>query len=127
MPLPKTLARINRAAINKVTRPFAARLPGFAVLHHTGRVTGTGYATPLNAWRRGDEIVVALTYGDDVDWLRNARATAPSKMTMGGASVPVGRPRGLTRDEGMAAMPALVRPALEALGVTGFVAFPLGD
>lgn len=125
MPLPKALARLNRIAINRITRPFAARLPGFAVLHHTGRVSGEPYATPLNAWNREGEVVVALTYGSDVDWLANARASAPSRMVIGGDSIQVGAPRELAAEDGMRAVPALVRPLLEALDVTGFVAFPV--
>ncbi len=125
MPLPKALARLNRLAINRITRPFAARLPGFAVLHHTGRVSGEPFATPLNAWRRDGEVVVALTYGSDVDWLANARATPPSRMVIEGDSILVGAPRELAAEDGMRAVPVLVRPLLEALDVTGFVAFPV--
>jgi deazaflavin-dependent oxidoreductase (nitroreductase family) len=125
VPLPNSLARFNRAFTNKITRPFAARLPGFAVLHHTGRATGTAYATPLNAWRTHNEVVVALTYGDEVDWLANARANPPSTMVMGGSAVLVGRPRDLAGREGMAAVPRLVRVALRGLRIDAFVAFPV--
>jgi deazaflavin-dependent oxidoreductase (nitroreductase family) len=121
------LARVNRALANKITRPFAAVLPGFAVLHHTGRVTGEPYATPLNAWRRGDHVVVALTYGEDVDWLRNARATIGSTLVMGGKVVPVGKPEDLATRQGVASVPGFVRIALGALGVERFVAFPIED
>ncbi len=82
MPLPSGLAKFNRVATNKVAAPFARRLPGFAVLHHTGRRSGTAYETPLNAWREDDEVVVALTYGEDVDWLKNARASDGSVFVM---------------------------------------------
>lgn len=119
------LARFNRVVTNRLAAPFAAHLPGFALLHHQGRVTGDRYSTPLNAWRRGQVIVVALTYGAGVDWLRNATARPPSIMVIRGAPTRVGRPRVLTTEEGMAAMPAPVRLVLRALGVTGFVAFPV--
>lgn len=125
MPLPEALARLNRLVTNRITSPFASRLPGFALLHHTGRVTGSSYATPLNAWRRESEVVVALTYGEEVDWLANARATTPSTMVMEGVSLRVGRPRDLDTESGMRAVPGFVRPLLRALDVTGFVAFPV--
>jgi len=127
MPLPQSLARLNRLVTNRITRPFATRLPGFAVLHHTGRVTGSSYATPLNAWRRESEVVVALTYGEEVDWLANARATPPSRMVMGGGWLRVGLPRDLGTADGMRSVPGIVRPFLRALDVTGFVAFPVED
>lgn len=125
MPLPRALARFNRDALNKLTGPFAARLPGFAVLHHTGRNTGRSYATPLNAWSRDGEMVVALTYGKDVDWLANARRRAPSRMVVRGKTLEVGAPRDLTTGEGMKTMPPPVRLLLQALGVDDFVAFPV--
>jgi deazaflavin-dependent oxidoreductase (nitroreductase family) len=125
MPLPRALARLNRAVINRITRPFAAWLPGFAVLHHTGRLTGARYSTPVNAFRRDGEIVVPLTYGADVDWLRNARARPPSILVMRGEPIEVGRPDKIPTAEGLAAIPALVGTALQVLDVTGFVAFPI--
>jgi deazaflavin-dependent oxidoreductase (nitroreductase family) len=125
MPLPRALARLNRIALNRLTRPFAARLPGFAVLHHTGRLSGETYATPLNAFRHEGELVVALTYGKDVDWLANARRRAPSRMVVRGEIIEVDAPRDLTTAEGMQAMPRAVRPLLRALHVDGFVAFPV--
>ncbi|MBW3666916.1 MAG: nitroreductase family deazaflavin-dependent oxidoreductase, partial [Actinobacteria bacterium] len=78
-----------------------------------------------NAWKRDGEVVVALTYGSDVDWLANARAAAPSRMVIEGDSILVGAPRELAAEDGMRAVPALFRPLLEALDVTGFVAFPV--
>ncbi|MCZ6738832.1 MAG: hypothetical protein O7C01_03525 [Actinobacteria bacterium] len=51
MPLPRGLARFNRSVTNRITKPAAARLGGFGVLHHHGRRSGNEYETPLNAWR----------------------------------------------------------------------------
>lgn len=123
MAFPRALARFNRSVLNKLTRPFAARLPGFAVLHHTGRITGKDYATPLTVFRRHDQLVVALTYGRDVDWLANARRRAPSRMLVRGETLVVGAPRELTTEEGMEALPAPIRPLLRALQVDDFVVF----
>ena len=44
MPLPKGLARFNRVVTNRVLGPFAARLPGFAIVTHIpGPEIGTNY------------------------------------------------------------------------------------
>jgi deazaflavin-dependent oxidoreductase (nitroreductase family) len=125
MPLPKGLARFNRTITNRVTKPFAAHLSGFAVLHHEGRKSGQQYQTPLNAWRQDDEILVALTYGSDVDWLKNARAAEASIMVMQGVEVRVGPPRIISVEEGRNRMSKSVRFALNLLNVDGFVVFPL--
>jgi len=124
MPLPGTLARFNRLFTNRFTKPFANRLTGFAVLHHTGRHSGIGYETPLNAWRHEESIVVALTYGPDVDWLKNALA-ANSTMVMGGETIRVGRPVSLPADHARPILPKSVVRALDLLSVDSYVAFPI--
>lgn len=125
MPLPETLARFNRVVTNRVAAPFAERLPGFAVLHHTGRKTGTSYATPLNAWREGEKIVVALTYGEDVDWLKNARASEESVFMMRGEEVTVGRPGVVWDHPDTEVVPGTVRMVLGVIDVNRFAVFPV--
>src|SRR5215204_4698399 len=51
VPLPKQLARFNRVTTNRVAFPVARRVPGFAVVLHTGRRSGCSYRTPVNAFR----------------------------------------------------------------------------
>ena len=125
MPLPSSLARFNKRVSNKVMRPVAARLGGFAVLHHTGRQSGASFETPLNAWRDNDEIVVALTYGPDVDWLKNTTAAEQSILVMSGKQIAVGKPVSIGRNVGYERVPGFVRMALAGLGVDEFVAFPI--
>jgi deazaflavin-dependent oxidoreductase (nitroreductase family) len=108
---------------NRVTRPFASRLPWFGVLHHQGRRSGRSYDTPLNAWSDGSTVIVALTYGEDVDWLANARAG--STMTLRGRDLALGPPSLVGADRGMARMPAVARPLLAAIGVDRFALFPI--
>ena len=125
MPLSKGLTRFNRSVTNRVTRPFAARLGGFAVIHHRGRRSGAIYKTPFNAWRHDDRIVIALIYGDRVDWLRNARAAEESVIVMRGRMVRVGRPVDLSTEDGMVLMPSMVRRVLGLINVDRFVEFPV--
>lgn len=125
MPFSEGMARLNRSVTNRVTRPFASRLGGFAVLYHRGRKSGATYETPFNAWRHGEWIVVALTYGDDVDWLKNARAAKESNIVMRGKTLKVGRPVDLSTEDGMALMSTLVRRVLKMIDVDQFVDFPV--
>ena len=60
--------------VNPVVRPVARRLPTFGVLTYRGRKTGRTYHTPINAFRRGDDYVFFLTYGSDVQWVKNVLA-----------------------------------------------------
>ncbi|MGD2043535.1 MAG: nitroreductase family deazaflavin-dependent oxidoreductase [Acidimicrobiia bacterium] len=125
MPLPEGLARFNRVVTNRVANPFAQRLPGFAVLRHTGRSTGQAYETPLNAWREGEKIVVALTYGEDVDWLKNARASGHSVVIMRGEEVDVGKPGVVWNHPDTGVVPALVRRVLDVIDVDRYAVFPV--
>jgi deazaflavin-dependent oxidoreductase (nitroreductase family) len=60
--------------VNPLTRLFAGWMPGFAIVTHVGRSSGRTYHTPLNVFRRGHQYVFALTYGADVNWVRNVLA-----------------------------------------------------
>jgi deazaflavin-dependent oxidoreductase (nitroreductase family) len=100
-------------------------MPWFGVLHHTGRGSGRQYHTPLNAWNDGHTVIVALTYGDRVDWLANARHSGSATITMGGKDVRLGPPRVVGEEEGMARMPWLVTVILPVIGVDQFVEFPI--
>lgn len=127
MPLPQGLARFNRRVTNRVTGPFATRLPWFAVLRHTGRKSGAAYETPLMAWSDGSSIVVALTYGADVDWLKNARAAETSVVVMGATEITIGPPKVIRRVEGYERIPKQVGVVLAALDVDRFAVFPILD
>jgi len=62
MPLSRGLARFNRVVTNRVSRPLAGWLPGFAVIVHRGRKSDAEYRTPVNAWLGDNDVIVALTY-----------------------------------------------------------------
>ncbi len=74
MPLPRTVARLNKRFLNRVIRPVARLLPFLAVVHHVGRVSGRAYAVPVNIFRDGDDIIVPLTYSSESDWVKNVLA-----------------------------------------------------
>jgi deazaflavin-dependent oxidoreductase (nitroreductase family) len=73
--------------INPVTRLFAGWLPGFAILSHVGRKSGRTYRTPINVFRRGDHYLFALTYGSDVDWMKNVLAAGGCEMRTRGRDI----------------------------------------
>src|SRR5689334_12557137 len=98
MPLPRTVARLNRRATNRVLRPLAAYLPGFGVVVHRGRKTGRVYRTPVNVFARPGGCVVALTYGPESEWVRNVLAAGGCELRLGGRTLPFSRPR-LVHDE----------------------------
>jgi deazaflavin-dependent oxidoreductase (nitroreductase family) len=56
---------------NPISRRFVRWLPGFGILVYRGRKSGKRYRTPMNAFRDGERWVFALTYGSDVQWVKN--------------------------------------------------------
>ncbi|MGI8856345.1 MAG: nitroreductase family deazaflavin-dependent oxidoreductase [Thermomicrobiales bacterium] len=74
MPLPRSVARFNRYATNRVLGRIAGWMPGFAIVLHTGRRSGRTYRTPVNAFRMDGGYRIALTYGAESDWVRNVMA-----------------------------------------------------
>jgi deazaflavin-dependent oxidoreductase (nitroreductase family) len=122
-PLPPWLARFNRMVTNPLTRPVAARLPGFAVVRHVGRRSGRLYRTPVNIFRSGDRYVIALTYGAERDWVKNVLAAGGCGAETRGRIVQLTDPRVVKG--GHAVVPSAVRPILKAIGVTGFMELTL--
>jgi deazaflavin-dependent oxidoreductase (nitroreductase family) len=62
---------MNRRVANPLLRPVARLTPPFAVIEHRGRRSGRIYRTPVFAFRRGNEILVVLSYGRNSQWVRN--------------------------------------------------------
>jgi deazaflavin-dependent oxidoreductase (nitroreductase family) len=73
-PRMRPMRRFTARFINPVTRLVAGWLPGFAILSHVGRKSGRTFRIPMNVFRRGDHYYFALTYGSDVDWVKNVLA-----------------------------------------------------
>jgi deazaflavin-dependent oxidoreductase (nitroreductase family) len=118
--IPSSVARFNNKWTNKVTRPFAAWLPGFAVVNHVGRVSGRRYQTPVNMFRRGDDYVFAMTYGRDADWVKNVDAAGTCDITTRGRTVHLVEPRHYTDPE-RGDVPFLVGTVLGWIDVDDFM------
>lgn len=123
MVLPKGLARVNAVATNKVLRLLVGIGP-MAEIEHIGRTSGTVYHTPVVAFRGEAEVSIALTYGADVDWLKNLRAAGGGRMRLGRDLLRLGPPELLGAD-GAAKVPALLRPVLRTIGVGEFTCLPV--
>jgi deazaflavin-dependent oxidoreductase (nitroreductase family) len=124
MPLPESLARFNRVVTNRVTRHVADWMPWFALIVHRGRKSGAAYRTPVNAWLDHENVIVALTYGPDTDWLKNLAAAGGGEVIARKSSYRVGPPQ-LIGEEGMERMPVVARPILRAIDVDRFALLPM--
>src|SRR3954453_5270473 len=120
MPLPKSLARFNLKVTNRITGPFAGPGPGFAIVHHTGRRSGTRRTTPVNLFRDGDRYVIALTYGPDSEWVRNVLVAGRCEVLTRGRTLGLTDPE-VVHDPTRRLVPVPVRAALRAANVEHFM------
>jgi deazaflavin-dependent oxidoreductase (nitroreductase family) len=106
--------------VNPISRLVAGRLPGFGILVYRGRRSGKIYRTPMNVFRRGDHYVFALTYGSDVEWVKNILAAGGCHLRTGGRDLRLVEPE-LFIDEKRSLMPIHVRVGLGLMGVREFM------
>ena len=99
MQLPQWLARFNRHVTNPVQRLWAGFLPGFGILEHVGRKSGKQYRTPLNVFPTRDGVAILLSYGPDVDWLKNITAANGARLKRLGTTTTLADPRVMPKAE----------------------------
>ncbi|MBF6331358.1 nitroreductase family deazaflavin-dependent oxidoreductase [Nocardia transvalensis] len=115
MPLPQALARFNRRVTNRVAAPVIARAPGFGIIVHKGRNSGRVYRTPVTIFAHDGGYRVALTYGRDVDWLKNILAADRFELETGGRTVTLTTPA-VRHDPQASWAPPGVRQVLGLIG-----------
>jgi deazaflavin-dependent oxidoreductase (nitroreductase family) len=121
MPLSRRVARFNQRVTNRVTGPFAGWLPGFAIVTHVGRRSGTVHHTPVNVFRHGERYVFALTYGSGANWVRNVVAAGRCEIRTRGRRVQLVDPELLT-DTARRPVPIPARWILGLIHVHEFLA-----
>lgn len=105
---------------NPLSRNFAGWLPGFGILSYIGRKSGRQYRTPLNVFKRGESYVFALTYGSEVDWVRNVLAAGQADLRTRGRDFHLVEPE-LFVDPTRHLMPLPVRIVLRLNDVEEFL------
>ena len=124
MTTPPTRMRVIRPftthVFNPIARRFASWLPGFGILEYRGRKSGRTYRTPINVFRRGDWYVFALTYGADVEWVKNVMAAGGCTLRTRGRNVRLIEPE-LFVEPSWRLMPLVVRIVLRFDRATEFL------
>ena len=120
MPLPQAIAKFNRLVTNRVAGLAAGRAPGFGIVVHKGRKSGRTYRTPVMVFGRDGAYRIALTYGRDVDWVKNIVAAGGFDFETHGRTVKLVDPV-VERDASASWAPLGVRQVLTALSVDYYV------
>jgi deazaflavin-dependent oxidoreductase (nitroreductase family) len=114
------VAAFNLAITNRVTSPFAHRLPGFGLITHVGRTSGRLYRTPVNVFRTSDGFMIALTYGQEAQWVKNILAAGGCRLETSRVLYQLSAPT-VVRDPSRARFPFPVRIILRIIGATDFL------
>ena len=107
----------NKYVTNRVLRRFATSVRGpFAILGHVGRRSGKRYETTIMVWPTSEGFVIALTYGPEVDWLRNLLAAGGGTVYWHRRRYAVGKPEPIDAAAALPAFPAPFRLAFRTFG-----------
>lgn len=112
----------NKHVTNRILRGFASASRGpFAVIRHVGRRSGRPYETTIMVWPMGQDFVIVLTYGPDVDWYRNLVASGQGTLLWHGKTYAIGKPEAVAPSAALPALPLPIQVILRRRGVQHFV------
>lgn len=113
---------LNKRITNPLLRTFANASHGpFAIIRHVGRRSGKPYETTIMVWPLGEGFVIALTYGDSVDWYRNILAAGRCTLRWHGREYTLGKPEPIDVRTALPAFPPLIKMILRIRGTLQFV------
>jgi deazaflavin-dependent oxidoreductase (nitroreductase family) len=125
VPLPRWLARANKAGLNRVTKRIAPWFPGLGLVVHRGRRSGRRYETPVMVFRDGDRFLIALTYGGEhTEWVRNVVAAGGCELRTGGHVYEMDSPR-VYQDESRSGVRPIERQVLGLFHVGEFLSLTI--
>jgi deazaflavin-dependent oxidoreductase (nitroreductase family) len=120
--LGRRMARFNQAVTNKVALHPAGVLPGMGIVIHPGRRTRNVYRTPVIVFPTKDGFRIALTYGRDSDWVKNALAHGAVRLVTRRREHELTEPE-VVIDEHRQHVPLPLRGVLRLLRVSEFLDF----
>ena len=106
-----------------IAKPIAGTrwFPLWAILRHTGRTSGTAYATPLVALHTPDGFIIPLPFGDATQWAKNLFAAGGGSIRSGGKEHRIVEPRIVDREVAAAYLPLPLRFVAGRLGLRQYV------
>ena len=107
----------NKYFTNPLLRRFANGSRGpFAIIRHVGRRSGKPYETVIWVWQTREGFVIALTYGPNVDWLRNMLDAGGGTVFWHRRLYAVGKPEPIDAETALPAFPAPFRLIFRTFG-----------
>jgi len=121
MPIANRMRYINKRFTNRITGKIAGKVHSpIALLIHVGRCSGKTYSTPIMVEHNQGSFIFALTYGSEVDWLKNVQAAGRCTLIWKGKEYNLVHPRQISEADGLKAFPNPQRFILKALKIQDF-------
>jgi deazaflavin-dependent oxidoreductase (nitroreductase family) len=118
----KRLRTFVKHFVNPLLRNFAFSSRGpFAILRHVGRRSGKTYEIPIMVWRVEDGFIIALTYGPNVDWLRNLQAAKQGTLRWHKQEYVFQTPVFVDKQTALLALPSFIKFVLRRLNAHEYV------
>ena len=116
--LNRAIRRFNHNVYNPLAMTVAGlRHSPYSVVKHIGRKSGRPYETPVIAHAVGDGFIIALPYGDDVDWCRNILAAGGCTISRGGVEHRVDAPQILDPSRALPELPRALPVVFRLFGL----------
>ena len=119
----RTLIRTsNKYLLNPLMLRLAGRRWWYAsTVHHTGRRSGKRYSTPIVADRVGDQLLVPLPYGTQVDWVRNVLCAGEATVVSKGLTFHTESPELIDSTQALPLLPRDRRRTFERVQIGHFL------
>lgn len=106
--------KTTRAFVKRFVNPMLRNLTylsrgPFARIRHVGRKSGKTYEIPIMVFRVPDGFIISLTYGQNVDWLRNLQAASQGSLCWHKKDYMFQTPVFLDREIALRQLPAFFR------------------
>lgn len=120
MTLIQQISKRWRILLKHTLNPLTLRLARssfgpFSLIRHVGRRSGKQYETPIVLAPLGDDFVIELTYGPNVDWYKNVQAAGGCTLLWHGREIVINKLEPLDAKIGKSAFPLPARLILTLL------------
>lgn len=123
---PEPFRALIRTSNKYLLNPLMLRLAGkrfwyASVVKHTGRRSGKTYSTPVVADRVGQDIIIPLPYGTQVDWVRNVLTAGRTTVVRKGETLTVREPELIDSSQALPMLPRERRRTFERVHIGHFL------
>jgi deazaflavin-dependent oxidoreductase (nitroreductase family) len=121
-PFQTAIRTSNKYLLNPLMLRLAGRRWWYAsVVEHTGRRSGKLYRTPIVADRVGEQLIVPLPYGTQVDWVRNVLSSGEATVVSKGHTYRVVSPELIASTQALPLLPHDRRTTFEKVSIDHFL------